>query len=160
MSEQYPYCTVYNGIKVCSNYPLNQQPPPSHYKIDIHFKLPFLNYIGWADLEVMLSFQNFINALSQALGYTPKITNYKVYASGNYDLYIEFDASSPIPLIVWAVIIGLIALIVWLIDYGIIQLTQLGKTTGGSILLAGFGIAIVLLGLSLLFGRRKKKRND
>ena len=157
MSEQYPYCTVYNGIKVCSNYPLNQQPPPSHYKVDIHFKLPFLNYISWADLEVMLSFQNFINALSQALGYTPKITNYKVYASGNYDVYIEFDASSPIPLILAIVFLGLIALIVWLVDYLIIHLTNLGNTIGGSILLAGVGIGIVLLGLSLLLGRRKKK---
>ena len=156
MSNQYPYCTVYQGIQVCSNYPLNQQPPPSHYKVDIHFKLPFLNYIGWADLEVMLSFQNFINALSQALGYTPKITNYKVYAQGNYDLYIEFDASSPIPLILAIVILGLIALIVWLIDYLIIDLTNLGKTIGGSILLAGVGIGIVLLGI-LLLGRRKKK---
>jgi len=50
----------------------------------------------------------------------------------------------------------LIALIVWLIDYGVIQLTQLGKTAGGSILLAGAGIGIVLLGI-LLLGRRKKK---
>jgi len=156
MSDQYPYCTVYQGIKVCSNYPLNQQPPPSHYKIDIHFKLPFVNYIGWADLEVILSFQNFINALSQALGYTPKITNYKVYASGNYDLYIEFDASSPIPLILAIVILGLIALIVWLVDYFIINLTNLGNTTAGAILLGGLGIGIVLLSLSSLRRRKKK----
>jgi len=156
MSEQYPYCTVYQGIKICSNYPLNQQPPPSHYKVDIHFKLPFLNYISWADLSVMLSFQNFINALSQALGYTPKITNYRVYAQGDYDVYIEFDASSPIPLILAIVILGLIALIVWLVDYLLLLLNNLGKTTGGTILLAGLGIGIVLLGI-LLLGRRKKK---
>jgi len=154
MSEQYPYCTVYNGIKVCSNYPLNQQPPPSHYKVDIHFKLPFLNYIGWADLSVMLSFQNFINALSQALGYTPKITNYKVYAQGDYDVYIEFDASSPIPLILAIVILGLIAVIVWLVDYFLILLNQLG--IGAIILLAVLGIGIVTLGI--LFLRRRKKK--
>ena len=99
------YCTNYQGVQVCSNIPLDQKPGPSHYKITINFKVPFLSYIAWADLQVMLSVDNFIAELAKQLGYQPNITNYKVYVIDAYNIGVEFDASSPPVLIVVAVLL-------------------------------------------------------
>ena len=102
------YCTNYQGVNVCSNIPLDQKPGPSHYKVTIKFIVPFLSYIAWVDLQVALSFDYFVSELAKQLGYQPNITNYKVYIIDAYNIGIEFDASSPIPLLVVIVILAII----------------------------------------------------
>ena len=120
------YCTNYQGVQVCSNVPLDQKPGPSHYKITINFKVPFISYIAWADLQVMLSVDNFIAELAKQLGYQPQITNYKVYVIDAYNIGIEFDASSPIPLLVALVILAIIGAVIAYIVYQIaVEVTQL-----------------------------------
>jgi len=118
------YCTNYQGVQVCSNIPLNQKPGPSHYKVTINFKVPFLSYIAWADLQVMLSVDNFIAELAKQLGYQPNITNYKVYVIDAYNIGIEFDASSPPVLIVVAVILAIMAVLAYIIYQIIVEVKQ------------------------------------
>jgi len=130
------YCTNYQGVNVCSNIPLDQKPGPSHYKITINFKVPFLSYIAWADLQVMLSVDNFVAELTKQLGYQPNITNYKVYVIDAYNIGIEFDASSPIPLIVAIVILAIIggAVIAYFIYQIFIEINQLFAGPAGQTL--------------------------
>ena len=119
------YCTNYQGVNVCSNIPLDQKPGPSHYKVTINFKVPFLSYIAWVDLQVALSFDNFVSELAKQLGYQPNITNYKVYVIDAYNIGIEFDASSPPVLIVVAVILALTAVLAYIVYQIIVEVTQL-----------------------------------
>jgi len=120
------YCTNYQGVQVCSNIPLDQKPGPSHYKVTINFKVPFLSYISWLDLQVALSFNNFVSELTKQLGYQPNITNYKVYVIDAYNIGIEFDASSPIPLLVAIVILAIIGAVIAYFIYQItVEITQL-----------------------------------
>jgi len=119
------YCTNYQGVQVCSNVPLDQKPGPSHYKITINFKVPFISYIAWADLQVMLSVDNFIAELAKQLGYQPNITNYKVYVVDAYNIGIEFDASSPPVLIAVAVILALMSVFAYIIYLIIVELSNL-----------------------------------
>ena len=127
------YCTTYQGIQVCSNIPLDQKPGPSHYKVTINFKVPFLSYIAWLDLQVMLSVDNFIAELTKQLGYQPQITNYKVYIIDAYNIGIEFDASSPIPLLVALVILAIIggAVIAYFVYKIFVEINQLFAGPGG-----------------------------
>jgi len=118
------YCTNYQGVKVCSNIPPDQKPGPSHYKVTINFKVPFLSYFAWVDLQVMLSFNNFVNELAKQLGYQPNITNYKVYIIDAYNIGIEFDASSPPVLIVVAVILALTAILAYIIYMITVEVKQ------------------------------------
>jgi len=118
------YCTNYQGVQVCSNIPLDQKPGPSHYKITINFKVPFLSYIAWADLQVMLSVDNFVAELTKQLGYQPNITNYKVYVIDAYNIGVEFDASSPPVLIVVAVILALTAVLAYIIYQITVEVKQ------------------------------------
>jgi len=118
------YCTNYQGVQVCSNIPLDQKPGPSHYKITIKFKVPFLSYIAWIDLQVMLSVDNFIAELAKQLGYQPNISNYKVYVIDAYNIGIEFDASSPPVLIVVAVILALTAILAYIIYMITVEVKQ------------------------------------
>jgi len=120
------YCTNYQGVNVCSNIPLDQKPQgPAHYKVTINFKVPFLSYIAWLDLQVALSFNNFVQELAKQLGYQPQISNYKVYIIDAYNIGIEFDASSPPVLIVVAVILALTAVLAYIVYQIIVEVTQL-----------------------------------
>jgi len=121
------YCTNYQGVQVCSNIPLDQKPQgPAHYKVTINFKVPFLSYIAWLDLQVALSFDNFVQELTKQLGYQPQISNYKVYVIDAYNIGIEFDASSPIPLLVAIVILAIIGAVIAYFIYQItVEVTQL-----------------------------------
>ena len=120
------YCTNYQGVNVCSNIPLDQKPQgPAHYKVTIKFIVPFLSYIAWLDLQVALSFNNFVQELAKQLGYQPQISNYKVYVIDAYNIGIEFDASSPPVLIVVAVILALTAVLAYIVYQIIVEVTQL-----------------------------------
>ena len=120
------YCTNYQGVNVCSNIPLDQKPQgPAHYKVTINFKVPFLSYVAWLDLQVALSFDNFVAELTKQLGYQPQISNYKVYVIDAYNIGIEFDASSPPVLIVVAVILALTAVLAYIVYQIIVEVTQL-----------------------------------
>jgi len=146
------YCTTYQGVNVCSNIPLDQKPGPSHYKITINFKVPFLSYIAWADLQVMLSVDNFVAELAKQLGYQPQISNYKVYIIDAYNIGIEFDASSPIPLLVAIVILAIIgAVIAYFIYQIIVEVTQLfagpsGQTLGKAVEYGSIALIIAAAG--------------
>jgi len=143
------YCTTYQGVNVCSNIPLNQKPQgPAHYKVTINFKVPFLSYFAWADLQVMLSVDNFIAELTKQLGYQPNITNYKVYVIDAYNIGIEFDASSPPVLIVVAVIIALMAVLAYIIYMISVEVKQTFAGPGGESLAK----ALEYLGKALEYG--------
>ena len=128
------YCTNYQGVQVCSNIPLDQKPGPSHYKVTINFKVPFLSYIAWLDLQVALSFNNFVSELAKQLGYQPNVTNYKVYVIDAYNIGIEFDASSPPVLIVVAVILALTAVLAYIVYQISVEITQLFAGPAGQTL--------------------------
>jgi hypothetical protein len=130
------YCTNYQGVQVCSNIPLNEKPQgPAHYKVTINFKVPFLSYIAWLDLQVALSFNNFVSELAKQLGYQPQISNYKVYVIDAYRIGIEFDASSPIPLIIAIVILAIAgAVIAYFIYQIIVEINQLFTGPSGQTL--------------------------
>jgi len=129
------YCTNYQGVNVCSNIPLDQKPQgPAHYKVTINFKVPFLSYIAWLDLQVALSFNNFVQELAKQLGYQPQISNYKVYIIDAYNIGIEFDASSPPVLIVVAVILALTAVLAYIVYQIIVEVTQLFAGPAGQTL--------------------------
>ena len=130
------YCTTYQGVNVCSNIPLNEKPQgPAHYKVTIKFIVPFLSYIAWLDLQVALSFNNFVSELAKQLGYQPNITNYKVYVIDAYNIGIEFDASSPIPLLVVIVILAIIGDVIAYFIYQIsVEITQLFAGPAGQTL--------------------------
>ena len=128
------YCTNYQGVNVCSNIPLDQKPGPSHYKVTINFKVPFLSYIAWVDLQVALSFDNFVSELAKQLGFQPNITNYKVYVIDAYNIGIEFDASSPPVLIVVAVILALTAVLAYIVYQISVEITQLFAGPAGQTL--------------------------
>jgi len=145
------YCTSYQGVQVCSNIPLNQKPGPSHYKITINFKVPFLSYIAWVDLQVMLSVDNFIAELAKQLGYQPNISNYKVYIIDAYNIGIEFDASSPAPLIAAAVILAIMAVLAYIIYIITVEVKQIfagpgGQTLGKAVEYGSIALIIVAAG--------------
>jgi hypothetical protein len=132
--------------------PLDQKPGPSHYKVTINFKVPFLSYFAWADLQVMLSVDNFVAELAKQLGYQPNITNYKVYVIDAYNVGIEFDASSPIPLLVAIVILAIIGAVIAYIIYLIsVEVTQLfagpaGQTLGKAVEYGSIALIIAAAG--------------
>jgi hypothetical protein len=157
MPEQL-FCEDVKGIKVCSNVPLNKTiKAPARYKIVIEFKLPFLNYIAWFQLQQTLSLVNFTNELTKVLGYKVQIRDYKVYIIDDRRLGIEFTASSPPVVIVIAVIIGLLSFLTWLILQILVTVKELIETPAGTIFLAGIGIAIAA-GVGYLIYRTVKKK--
>jgi|GEM_PF-5551616 len=145
------YCTNYQGVQVCSNIPLDQKPGPGHYKITINFKVPFLSYITWLDLQVALSVDNFIAELAKQLGYQPNITNYKVYVIDAYNIGVEFDASSPPVLIVVAVILALTAILAYIIYQITVEVKQTfagpsGQTLGKAVEYGSIALIIAAAG--------------
>jgi len=145
------YCTNYQGVQVCSNIPLDQKPGPSHYKITINFKVPFLSYIAWLDLQVMLSVDNFVNELAKQLGYQPNISNYKVYVIDAYNIGVEFDASSPPVLIVVAVILALTAILAYIIYMITVEVKETfagpsGQTLGKAVEYGSIALIIAAAG--------------
>lgn len=118
------YCQYYQGLKTCSNIPINQwylsQPPGTQYKAIITWKYPvsYLYQLGY-DLSVLLSEGNFTDKLQ--IYYSGNITNYNVYTIDSYHTGITFQASSPY---VYAVILVLIAIIGFLIYEITVQVSQ------------------------------------
>jgi hypothetical protein len=172
----YPYCTTQNGIRICSNIPLNQQPTPgSQYTITVNTSIPLIAVFaltgisGVAAFYTLTSQQNFEAQLKKQ-GYTGNITNYKVEIPSLLDskFYIKFTASSPLPQLVAIAIIMLLAVIGLYIIYMIVDVVlgpasgAPGGGIGGTAIRIGLGIALIgggLLGLYYLYKKASKGEN-
>ncbi len=106
------YCEYKNGIKICSNIPFDSKPSSgSYYSIDVKFKIPIAAIT--VDLYDLLSYSNFSAMLLNY--YTGKIYNYSITSISQYDLLIKFQADSPAPLIIAAVITAILAIIAFIV---------------------------------------------
>jgi len=144
------YTTKIQGITLTSNVDPNQpQPPKSHYVYDIHFSVPFVNYIAdWESQQIAWA-ANLTSSLASG-GHT--ISHVAFSAPDNTTLRVEFDASSPPVLVAIAVILGIIAVITWLVSGIVATVTgaivppqPYGAWVWTAIILVIVGIAALLI---------------
>ena len=158
------YCGVINGIRVCSNIPLDQVPPNgSQYQITINTNLPLIviftltGISGVASFYAMISQENFQNELKKQ-GYNGTISNYKVNIPSLFDnkVYISFTASSPMPQLIAYVILALLVVIgIYFISMDI-QVIFGGSGPGSEVAKTGFGIFLIGAGIFGLYYLAKK----
>ena len=158
------YCEIINGIRICSNIPLDQAPPSnSQYQITINTNLPLIvifsltGISGVASFYAMISQQNFQNELKKQ-GYNGTISNYKVNIPSLFDskIYISFTASSPLPQLIAYIILALVVVIgIYFISIDI-QVIFGGSGPGSEIAKTGLGIFLIGAGIFGLYYLAKK----
>ena len=158
------YCEVTNGIRVCSNIPLDQIPPSnSQYNITINTNLPLIvifsltGISGVASFYAMISQQNF-EAWLKKQGYNGTISNYKVNIPSLFDskINITFTASSPPVTLILYVILALLSVIAIYFISMDIQVIFGGSGPGSEVAKIGLGIFLIGAGIFGLYFLAKK----
>jgi len=158
------YCEVINGIRICSNIPLDQVPPSgSQYQITINTNLPLIVIFSLTGISGIASFyamtsQSEFQAQLKAHGYNGTISNYKVNIPSLFDskVYISFTASSPPVTLILYVILALLSVIAIYFISMDIQVIFGGSGPGSEIAKTGFGIFLIGAGLFGLYYIAKK----
>ena len=149
------YCEVINGIRICSNIPLDQAPPSnSQYQITINTNLPLIVIFSLTGISGVASFyamisQSEFEAQLKAHGYNGSINNYKVNIPSLFDskIYISFMASSPPVTLILYVILALLSVIAIYFISMDIQVIFGGSGPGSET--AKIGLGIFLIGASI-----------
>ncbi len=140
-----PYSETYQGVKICSNVPLNSIITTGHHiSMNLHFGIPLTNYL--ISILSELTPEKIIVQLEKYTGMKEIITNWKISPSGLFDLNVDFDVQSPQwQLIVIAIIIIAIITGIGIIGYFLNSITlTVSKNPALSVGAGAIGVALAL----------------